>query len=173
MTASPIIETERLLLREPVLEDWSGFATVMTSERARYMGGPYSLAAAWGVFCHGIALWRLFGLGGLSIVLRDTGQAVGQVEINQGPRFPESELGWQLAAEAEGRGYAFEAAVALRAWVFRNRDLETLVSYIDPENSRSIRLAERLGATRDERAAKQDPGDLVYRHVPGDPPGAR
>lgn len=167
MTTAPIIETERLLLRVPVHADWPGFAEVMMSGRARYMGGPFSLGAAWGAFCHGIALWPLFGVGNLSIELRETRECIGQIEINQGPRFPEPELGWQLRDAAEGRGYAFEAASAMRAWAFRERDLKTLVSYIDPDNARSIRLAERLGARIDPQARKQDPGDLVYRHVAG------
>ncbi|MGE0658724.1 MAG: GNAT family N-acetyltransferase [Reyranellaceae bacterium] len=166
MKNAPIIRTDRLLLREPILADWPAFAEVMTSDRAKYMGGPFSIGQAWGTFCHGVALWQLFGVGNLSIELRDTKQCIGQIEINQGPRFPEPELGWQIQVEAEGKGYAFEAAVALRDWAFRERKVETLVSYIGPENSRSIRLAERLGATLDEKARPQDPGDLVYRHVP-------
>jgi RimJ/RimL family protein N-acetyltransferase len=166
MKTATIIETDRLLLREPVLADWPIFAEVMTSVRAEQMGGPFSVAYAWGAFCHGIALWQLFGVGNPSIELREARQCIGQIEINQGPRFPEPELGWQLDHEAEGKGYAFEAAVAMRDWAFQVRKMETLVSYIGPDNARSIRLAERLGATLDEHARPQDPCDLVYRHVP-------
>lgn len=168
MKIAPVIETDRLVLREPVLADWPGFAKLMTSDRAAFMGGPYSVPEAWGAFCHGIALWRLYGVGNLSIELRNTGGYIGQIEINQGPRFPEPELGWQLDIEAEGKGYAFEAAIAMRGWAFRVRKLETLVSYIGPDNTRSIRLAERLGAALDAHATPQDPGDLVYRHAPSD-----
>jgi len=139
----------------------------MTSDRAKYMGGPFSLRYAWGDFCHGIAQWPLFGGGNLSIELRETKQYLGRIEINQGPLFPEPELGWQLQLQAEGKGYAFEAAIAMRDWAFQECKLDTLVSYIGPDNSRSIRLAERLGATLDEHARPQDPGDLVYRHVHG------
>ncbi|MCP4820480.1 MAG: GNAT family N-acetyltransferase, partial [Shimia sp.] len=39
-------------------------------------------------------------------------------------------------------------------------------SYIDPPNAPSIRLAEKLGAVRDDTAARPDPNDLVYRHMP-------
>ena len=95
---------------------------------------------------------------------RITGDCVGQVGINHGPSFPEWELGWLVCPEAEGQGYAHEAAAALRAWAKDERKLETLVSYIDPGNARSIRLAERLGATLDHQAERPDPGDLVYRH---------
>lgn len=129
------------------------------------MGGPYSSSGSWGVFCHGVASWRLFGVGSLSIVSRNSGAYLGQIEINQGPRFPEPELGWQLAAEAEGQNIAYEAATAMRDWITVHRPVKTLVSYIDPENLRSVKLAERLGALLDKGAIPQDPEDLVYRHV--------
>lgn len=160
----PTIVTERLTLREPNLADWPPFSALWVSDRAQYMGGPLAEPEAWGQFCHGIALWRLHGLGNLAIQLRATGACIGQVEVNQGPRFPEAELGWQLSAEAEGKGYAFEAAAAFRDWVFQNNDFACLVSDIDPDNGRSIALAQRLGAVLDKTAAKQDPGDLVFRH---------
>ncbi len=51
----------------------------------------------------------------------------------------------------------------MRNWA-DSRGMTRLVSYIDPRNSRSIRLAERLGAKLDPKAAKVDPDDLVYRH---------
>lgn len=164
MKSAPTIETGRLILRLPNLEDWPSFETLMTSDRASHMGGPYSVPVAWGWFCHGIAQWQLFDVGNLSIISRQTGACLGQIEINQGPGFPEPELGWLLIASAEGRGFAFEAATAMRDWAFRERKLPTLVSYIGQENTRSIRLAERLGASLDEKALKQDPDDLVFRH---------
>ena len=164
MTSIPEPHTERLTLRAPTRHDWPFFLALLESERAGYMGGPYSAEGAGGAFCHGIALWSLYGVGALSIELRDTGQWIGQVEINQGLRFPEAELGWQIIAEAEGEGFASEAASALRDWTFKNRTFKSLVSYIDPENLPSIRLAERLGAELDHSAKPQDPTDLVYRH---------
>ena len=51
-----------------------------------------------------------------------------------------------------------------RNWAIESLSLPTLVSYIDPENHRSARLAERLGATLDHKAPRNDPRDLVYRH---------
>lgn len=57
-----------------------------------------------------------------------------------------------------------EAAVALRDWAFAELGLPSLVSYFDPANVRSIAVAERLGAVRDDNAPRQDPEDVVYRH---------
>jgi len=65
---------------------------------------------------------------------------------------------------AEGQGIGYEAAIAIRRYVFRDLGWDTAVSYIDQDNTRSIRLAERLGAVLDTEAARPAPKDLVYRH---------
>lgn len=160
----PTLDTPRLHLRPPTLEDWPAYALFMGSDRATHMGGPFDARGAWGLFCHDVAQWALMGHGALMIEDRATGQCLGQVAINHGPLFPEPELGWMLYPDAEGRGIAFEAALAMRDWAFATLGIETLVSYIDAENTRSCALAERLGATRDDSAARPDPRDLVYRH---------
>ena len=162
----PTITTPRLNLRPPVLADLAPMEGMLASERARYMGGPYDRLGAWRVFCQDIALWQLFGHGALMIDLRDTGKCVGQVGINHGPLYPEKELGWLLIEGHEGRGYAVEAAGALRDWAFAELKLPHLVSYIDAENHASIAVAERLGAMLDPEAPRQDEEDLVYRHMP-------
>ena len=164
MTAVPTIVTERLLLRPMTADDWKPYCALMLSERARYMGGPFSVKVAWGMFCADHAQWDLCGAGALMLEDRDTRACLGQVGINSGPLFPEKEIGWLVFPEAEGRGYAFEAASALRDWARTVRRLNTLVSYVDPQNDRSRRLAERLGATLDGTAPRPDPTDLVYRH---------
>lgn len=160
----PRIETGRLLLRAPVSADFPAYARLMASPRARGMGGPFDEKAAWGMFCNDVAGWALFGHGALMIDLKDEGVCVGQVGINHGPLFPEKELGWLVYDGQEGRGYATEAAAAMRGWAEHERGLYGLVSYIDPANIRSIAVAERLGAILDPAAPRQDVDDLVYRH---------
>lgn len=98
----------------------------------------------------------------------EDGAFVGQVALLKPDHFPELELGWMLTSEGEGYGYAFEAAEAARDYAYVEMGRDTLVSYIDPMNTRSIALAERLGATRDDSAARPDGESLeetaVYRH---------
>lgn len=164
MDAIPTLTTVRLTLRPMRAEDWDAYCRLMSSDRAIYMGGPFSQSVAWGMFCADHAQWSLFGCGALMIENTADGVCLGQVGINYGPLFPEWELGWLLYPEAEGKGFAYEAAAALRTWGKDVRRLETLVSYVDPGNARSARLAERLGATLDTNARRPDPSDLVYRH---------
>jgi RimJ/RimL family protein N-acetyltransferase len=167
----PVLTTERLVLRAPRREDFAPFAAVFADARSRHMGGPLDRVGAWKLFAMGVAQWALSGFGVWSVEERATGGYCGDVGLLHPAHYPEVELGWTLVAEAEGRGIAFEAAVAARDWAYRALGLKTLVSYIDPENARSIRLAERLGAVRDDAAARPEPGDLVYRH-PGPSAGS-
>lgn len=160
----PEIHTERLVLRKTMSGDFLRYSLFLASPRSLHMGGPFNLREAWGMFCHDVAQWHLFNHGALMIDERATGDCVGQVGINYGPLFPERELGWLIYERYEGRGYASEAAAALRDWACRSLGLRRLVSYIDPLNTKSIAVAERLGAILDPAARPQDEGDLVYRH---------
>lgn len=163
-TGAITLRTERLILRKPEIDDFEAYARLMASPRSAGMGGSFDLRAAWGMFCHDAALWQLFGHGALMIDLAEGGECVGQVGINHGPLFPEKELGWFVYEGHEGRGYATEAALALRNWAFSTLKLPSLVSYIAPGNAASVAVAERLGARLDPTAPRTDPADLVYRH---------
>jgi RimJ/RimL family protein N-acetyltransferase len=160
----PVLETPRLRLRAPREADFAPFAALYAEPRARFMGGPLDRVGAWKVFAVGIAQWTLSGFGVWSIQERATGAYLGDVGLTHPPYYPELELGWTLVPGAEGRGIAHEAARAALDWSWAALAVPTLVSYIDPGNARSIRLAERLGAVLDPAAAGPDPEDLVYRH---------
>jgi RimJ/RimL family protein N-acetyltransferase len=159
------LKTEHLTLRPIVMTDFSGYRSFFSSQRATFIGGPLDEKMAWFYFCHDVALWQLYGHGALQIELTATGECVGSVGSNHGPLFPEKELGWLIYDGHEGKGYATEAACALRDWAFETLGLKTLVSYIDPDNAASIAVAKKLGAVLDGTVGGQDQGDLVYRHT--------
>ncbi len=168
----PRLETARLILRAPRIEDFALFGAILMSERAVHMGGPLDRRAAWLDFCQCVAGWHLRGHGLWTIEARDGGAVLGFIPtcFEEGDREPE--LGWFIDEAAEGRGIAFEAAQAVKAWALDTLALPALVSYIDPPNGRSVRLAERLGAWRDDVAAAEIDDDiLVYRHAPDDADG--
>lgn len=162
---TPMLETERLMLRSPRAQDWEAWHPFAMSERAQYIGGPHTLGTAWRGFCHIAGMWLVRGYGGFIVTLKGDEQAIGMV----GPWFPadwpEKELGWTLwRADLEGTGLMFEAASAARDFAFDVLDWDTAVSYIHRDNTRSVRLAERLGAVRDDAAERPHEEDLVYRH---------
>lgn len=163
----PRIETARLILRAPEITDFAVFDAIFESPRAVYMGGPFDRAGAWDEFTECVSGWLLRGHGAWAITRKDSGETIGFTLIHMEYGDREPELGWYLSETAEGQGFAFEAANAARAHALDTLALPALVSYIDPPNRRSIRLAENLGAWRDDVAAADFDDDvLVYRHAP-------
>jgi len=164
----PAIETERLQLRAPKLPDFALYSEIVCGERGRYVGGPMSREDAWYDFIQLSSGWMLHGHGGWAVSSARSGNTIGFSILGFEPGDREVELGYLFAEEAEGFGYATEASSAARDWAFSRLDWHSLVSYIDSDNTRSIRLAERLGANRDLTAeaelATEHPGLLVYRH---------
>lgn len=157
----PRIETARLVLRAPRIEDFQAYAEVVLSDR--WFDAGQSREDAWLDFSQMVAGWLLRGTGLLSVDTRD-GSLAGFVLVHQEYGDPEMELGWILTAEGEGHGYATEAAAALRDHA-ASLGLTGLVSYIGSDNVRSVRVAERLGARRDREAEAGIGLDcLVYRH---------
>lgn len=161
---APTITTERLILRHHRLDDFEPMAELFSSDRSAHMGGPISRKKLWYWLLSEIGSWSILGFGSWAIDLRDSDICIGQLGLNQPIHFPEPELGWVLYHEHEGKGYAYEAAIAARQFAYDTVGLKSLVSYIAPDNTRSIALAKRLGARLDRNADRHDPSDLVYRH---------
>ena len=165
MLTAPTLETGRLRLRAHRVDDFDRFAELFASPRSKFINGPASRGDAWRMFAADVGQWVLLGFGAWAIERRQDGAHVGQVGLNHPADYPERELGWLLWEEFEGQGYALEAALCARDFAYGTLGWETVVSYIDPDNAPSIRLAERMGATPDPDAVK--PGDgpcTVYRH---------
>lgn len=166
-SAAPTLTTDRLTLRPLQVEDFEPFAAVFASQRSKYMDGPKSRVEAWNMFGADAGQWSLMGFGPWIVERRDDGVSVGEVGLNFPDYFPERELGWLLWDGFEGQGYAFEAAQRAREFAFADLQWDTIVSYIDPANTASIKLAERLGAVVDPKAkSPDDDGTLIYRHSP-------
>lgn len=163
---TPVIETERLVLRMPEAADLPAWTAFFATERSRYVGGPGDAAKAWRVFASIAGHWTIRGYGIFVLTRRGTGEPVGTVGPWHPGDWPEAEIGWALwSLAAERQGYAAEAARAVITHAHRDLGWDTAVSYIDPTNARSIRLAERLGARLDAAADRPDAADLVYRHA--------
>ncbi|MEM0935863.1 MAG: GNAT family N-acetyltransferase [Pseudomonadota bacterium] len=165
LAGTPTLQTERLTLRAPGPQDWVACRAFFATDRSRFMGGPYDERQSWRAFGHAIGHWVLRGWGSFAYCERGSDAVLGMVGPWYPAGWPEREIGWSVwAPEHEGKGYAFEAARAAIDFAFETLGWQTAVSYIDPENVRSIALAERLGAERDAAAARPDPTDLVFRH---------
>jgi RimJ/RimL family protein N-acetyltransferase len=146
----PVIETARLRLRAPRLTDFDAWAEILTGPAAPHLGGPFDRDDAFTEFAATCGLWLLRGHGVWTVETKTGGEPLGFVLIGFEPGDQEPELGYLFRASAEGQGFATEAAAALRDYAFDVLGFKRLVSYIDPQNPRSTRVAERLGASRTE-----------------------
>ena len=161
----PTLHTDRLTLRALRLEDFATLADLLASDRSRFVSGPMSRIDAWKEFTQLASGWSLHGHGGWTI--DQDGSIAGFVMIGVEPGDHERELGFLLTEQAEGNGIAYEAACAARDFAFDVLKFPTLVSYIDVNNTRSHRLAERLGGERDAQAETKLTNKMrIYRYTP-------
>ncbi len=161
----PVIETERLRLREPRMADLDAFASFGRSARTQFLGGPATSAhAAWDGLRGMIGHWILRGFGWWTVEDKTTGDIVGRVGIGHHIDWPEPELGWHAFDGFEGKGLAHEAALAARAQAHGPMGLGPVISLIHPDNLRSRRLAERMGAVVESDMTLRGTPCLIYRH---------
>jgi RimJ/RimL family protein N-acetyltransferase len=145
----PRLETSRLLLRGWRECDFEADAAISADpEVMRYMGGAIDPAESWRRMALHAGHWVLRGYGNWAVVLKDDRALVGRVGLWNPEGWPGLEVGWRLARDAWGRGYATEAAGAAIEWAWATLDVPQLISVIHPENARSMRVAERLGMRR-------------------------
>jgi RimJ/RimL family protein N-acetyltransferase len=161
----PTLATERLTLRAPGADDVPALQAFYASDRARFVGGQKDAEGAWRQLATEIGHWALRGYGRWIVVEKDSGRACGMVGLWNPEGWPEPEIGWDLFAGFEGRGYATEAAAAARRHASGALGWTTAISLVHPDNAASARVAERLGAWRDGRLDKPPFGALdIYRH---------
>lgn len=161
----PVLQTPRLTLRAPRLGDFPAYAAILCSDRGRFIGGPFTEDEAWGDFTAMTANWLLRGHGTWAVETH-AGTLVGFALIGFEPGDAEPELGWFTLPDHQGQGFATEAARAARDHAFATLGLQRLVSYIDPENTASRRVALRLGA---EISGQLDGSDVwIHRPVARD-----
>ena len=160
----PVIETERLVLRGPEPEDYPNFKHTFSSYRSRFMGGPLNAYETWMLYAAEIGHWQIRGYGMWMIHDRKTDATLGMAGGWKPAQWPEAEIAWIIWPETAGHGYALEATHAARKYFYNTLGWTGAVSYVDPKNLDSIRLAERLGATKDNEAASVDGHDVCYRH---------
>ncbi|MCQ0968907.1 GNAT family N-acetyltransferase (plasmid) [Paracoccus sp. TK19116] len=160
----PVIETERLILREPRLSDWDAVNRFGLSERSGFVGGPFEEWQNWGALTGTIGHWALRGYGMWSVEDRASGEIAGRVGILNPIDWPEPEIGWHVYEGFEGKGIAYEAAIAARDHAKTHLGLGPLISQIHPDNHRSRRLAERMGAHVEREGTVRGTPCLIYRH---------
>ena len=171
MSAAPVIETERLILRGHTKADLDVCASLWgDGEVTRYIGGrPFARDEVWARLLRYVGHWREMSYGFWALTEKASGQFVGELGFADfkrelDPSFGDTpEMGWALSPAGHGKGYATEAVTAALAWGDVNLEGGRTVCMIHPENAASLRLAQKVGFREFARANYQGATILLER----------
>jgi RimJ/RimL family protein N-acetyltransferase len=149
----PVLTTPRLVLRRFEARDWDAYAEMNADPLVRqWLGGMLmSRSQSWSQMESFLGQWALRGYGMFAVEV--DGTFAGRVGILHPADWVEPEMALGLARSFWEKGLATEAADRVQRWAFESFEWERLVSYIVPENIRSRRVAEKLGAVREGTAS--------------------
>ena len=151
--AVPVIETERLRLRRHRAADFAACASMWADPNVtRYLGrGPQTPEEVWARLLRYVGHWALLGFGFWALEEKESSGLIGDLGFMDFRRDMQPslegvpEIGWILAAHAHGKGYASEAVRAAVAWGDSHFPSARTACIINPENVRSLRVAEKCG----------------------------
>jgi RimJ/RimL family protein N-acetyltransferase len=178
----PQLETPRLLLRQWRPADEIAMAAINSDpEVTRYLNRPVGPAAARAFLAMVQAHWDEHGFGFWAVQSREPeagGAFLGFIGAGY-PSFVPAlsrriEIGWRIARRGWGRGLATEGSLAARDHLLQALDLPELISIIHPQNSRSQRVASKLGMAVSEHVNNpvMNMQVEVWRLTPGQPAAA-
>jgi RimJ/RimL family protein N-acetyltransferase len=147
----PVLETERLRLRQWRETDIAPNTAMLADPASgRFItadGKPVTDAfVGWRNAAIMAGHWLLHGAGMFVVEEKSSGKFAGRVGPWAPQNWPGFEIGWGIASEFRGKGYAVEAARASIDWAFATFEIDQLIHCIDRENIASQGVARRLGA---------------------------
>lgn len=148
-----MINTERLILRKHTLQDLDAlFQLAGDPAVLRFLhSAPPTREEAWNRLLRYAGHWSLMGFGMFAVIERATNQFIGEVGLADfqrglGDDFDGApEAAWVFKGSSHGKGLALEAMTAALDWFDAQALSSRSVCIIDPLNTGSIRLAEKLG----------------------------
>jgi len=167
---APLLETERLFLRSHALKDFPAHAAMWTDERTlRHIGGPpRSEEELWTRFLRNQGQWQLMGSGMWALEDKTSGAYAGAVGFIYGKRTmdipyrDEPEMGWVIAPDFHGKGFAREAVAKILSWGDTNLDADQSWCMINPANLASCKVAAAAGFREAGRATYKDAEMLTF-----------
>ena len=147
----PTLETERLILRAPRMQDTQFYVAFKTSPRSAFTDGPHDAATATALFSEVAGQWIMRGYGlFMATTKADPDTVIGGFGIFHPNSQEEPEFGWTLYdGKYEGSGYVTEAMRAVIPWAWTVLGVRTAQSHVHVGNDASAIIAQRLGATFD------------------------
>lgn len=142
------LETQRLLLRWFRETDFDEYLAICQDpEVMRFLGDGTLMSEidTWRQMASIMGHWYFRGYGLWAVEEKQSGKVIGRIGLIEPGGWPGFELGWTLARNQWGKGYATEGASRALKYAFTEMGRDHVISCIAPENIASIRVAERLG----------------------------
>ncbi len=173
MTAIPVLQGERVRLREHRVDDLEAYAALWSNEEVvRFIGGkPLGRDDCWGRILRTRGMWAILGFGFWIIEDRRTGVLIGEAGLMDMKREIEPSLdgtieaGWALLPAVHGQGFAGEAMRLVLDWGDRNLPGVPQSCIVSEGNEPSLQLAARLGFTRSGRGTYRDATLIHFRRA--------
>ena len=162
----PTLTTERLIMRGWRESDLDSLVEFHSDSLTKsiYKIEPIR-GDIWRRIAMGIGHWHLRGFGVWLLEEKETHDYVGQCGHWHPDGWPEVEVGYGVHPRHRGKGYAVEAATLARDYGYEKHHFKRLVSYIQPSNANSIRVAEKMGAVPDGTFDMSGIPHTVYLHT--------
>lgn len=143
-----IFETKRLILREMSTEDYDAlYAVLADSDIMQHYPYTFDEARVRGWIERNMERYRIFGFGLWAVCLKETGEMIGDCGLTMqnigGVIKPE--IGYHIRKDMQQKGYAKEAASAVRDWTFENTTFNIIFSYMKYTNTPSAKSAQSWG----------------------------
>jgi RimJ/RimL family protein N-acetyltransferase len=154
------LETPRLLLRPPRLEDFDAWAVFLDDEIAtHFLGGRQPRPTAWRTFMGMCGCWHMTGIAMFSVIEKSSGRWVGRLGPWHPEGWPAPEVGWGIAREHWNKGYASEGAAAAMDYAFDVLGWDDVIHCIHEDNLASQGVAKKLGSRNLRRVKMPVPYD--------------
>lgn len=154
-----IIETNRLILREMTEEDYDAlYAVLADSDIMQHYPYAFDETRVRGWITKNIERYKTFGFGLWAVCLKDTGEMIGDcgltMQMIHGQIKPE--IGYHIRKDMQRKGYAKEAASAVRDWTFENTPFNEIYSYMKYTNEPSCKAAISWGCRQVDEYEDED-----------------
>lgn len=152
------LETKRLILRPMLGTDLDALLLIFTDPKvmAAFDHPPFTREQMQCWLQRNLDHQEQYGYGLFSILLKQTGELIGDCGLEQMEDQGAAELGYDFRSDFWNQGYATEAACAVREYAFKILKLPRLISLIRVGNLPSKRVAEKVGMTLVEECTRYD-----------------
>jgi HAD superfamily hydrolase (TIGR01509 family) len=109
-------------------------------------------------------VYHFYGYGLWGVYLKQNGRLIGRCGIQNSTinNKEEIELGYLIDANYQGNGYAYEAIKAILSYAFTELSIKRITAIIDPDNTKSLQLAERVGFEKAGEVIKNNHRCYLY-----------